>query len=130
HAMNMLEELFFHAYYFMLMAAAGAIPLLLIVLTLDLTVGRWLSPAIRSLLWTLVAVRMLIPIALPNTQAVPNLGWAMLEGGSPHETPSHRNSIQFRADSPPVIPRNSVVGATGADLTMPTPLVNISPPPP
>lgn len=118
--MNMLEVVVGTSLYFTLMAAVATVPLLIVVLLVDQTVGRRMAPAFRSLLWTLVAVRMLVPIALPNTLGVPNLWWAVIEGESPHQAQGGTQStVQRQANSPPVIPSINVVGATGADLTMP-----------
>lgn len=121
--MNMLVNALGNSHYFLLVAATAALPLLLIVLVVDLTLGRRLAPAYRSLLWTLVAVRLLVPIGLPNTLGVPNLWWAMVEGESPHEPYEpwrpKSNSPPRKADSPPVLPAVNVVAATGADLMMP-----------
>jgi beta-lactamase regulating signal transducer with metallopeptidase domain len=115
--------------YFILVAATAALPLLVIVLIVDLTLGRRLAPAYRSLLWTLVAVRMLVPIGLPNTLGVPNLWWAVFEGGSPHKAPDAKRTTPQMADSPPVILATRVIEVTGADPGMPLPRVETSPPP-
>ncbi len=127
--MNIFADPIANGLYFTLVAATAAIPLLLIVLVVDLTLGRRLAPAYRSLLWTLVAVRLLVPIALPNTLGVPNLWWAAVEEGSPHEAPSVKRTTQPNAESPPVIPATSVMGITGADPSMPLPRAEASPTP-
>ncbi|WP_442484764.1 M56 family metallopeptidase [Aeoliella sp. SH292] len=118
--MNFILDCLLPAYYYACIATLASLPLLAIVLLFDLIVGRWLGAAIRSLLWTLVALRMLIPIGLPNTAGLPNLGWAVLEGGSPHESASHRSPVQPRPDSPPVIPGEQLVQHVGSDLIMAT----------
>lgn len=125
--MNIYLEYLFNAYYYMVVAATAVLALFAIVLVVDLLLGRWLAPAIRSLLWTLVALRMLIPIGLPHTAGMPNLWWAAIEGGSPYKTPAKRSPIQPRPDSPPVIPSEVLTQLVGNDLPMPTPPVDTSP---
>lgn len=51
-------------------ASFAALPLLLAVLAIDAAIGRRLAARYRSLLWTLVAVRLLLPVA-------PASGWSL-----------------------------------------------------
>ncbi|MCA9260673.1 MAG: hypothetical protein KDA61_15780 [Planctomycetales bacterium] len=46
-----------------LLAALCAAPLAVLTLLIDLIVGRWLSAQMRCWLWTLVAVRLVLPVA-------------------------------------------------------------------
>lgn len=54
-------------------AGIAAVPLAAVVLVLQLAVGRWLSPRQRSLLWGIVLLRLLLPVAPESNFSLQNL---------------------------------------------------------
>jgi len=90
--MNELFEFFImpivHGAMFTLIAAFMAAPLALIMLLVDLTVGKRMAPRFRCLLWMLVVVRLVMPVAPESSLSVHNL-WKF---NSPEE-PSYANSV-------------------------------------
>ena len=61
-----------------LIAAIATVPLALLVLTLDYTIFRRASARYRCLLWTLVAVRLLMPYAPESSLSLQNF-WRLLD---------------------------------------------------
>ncbi len=59
-----------------LYATGGAIPLVLIVLTINLAFRRWLNAAQVCLLWSIVLVRLLMPFAPASDWSLQNL-WTL-----------------------------------------------------
>ncbi len=64
-----------------LIAALSALPVAMLVLTIDRLTGRWMTARVRCWLWLLVAVRLLMPIA-PGSPVSAQLMWNLFAVGS------------------------------------------------
>ncbi len=60
-----------------MMATFAAAPVALLVLAVDRTVGKWMTPHTRCWMWMLVALRLLMPIAPGSPVSAQNL-WELL----------------------------------------------------
>lgn len=64
---NDLLDMGLHGLGLLLLAAWRAVPLLAIALLVDVIFARRIAPKCQALLWTLVVVRLLLPISLPSS---------------------------------------------------------------
>lgn len=91
-----------YALYFVLVGAWRAIPLLVIVLSIDFTLSRRIAPRFQCLLWALVLFRMLCPISVGSPFSVQGRfdQWGIaaveyFETAMPDETTHVARSLEF-----------------------------------
>ena len=97
--MNSLFSLLIDACALVVTAAVATIPVVAIVLALDVTIGRRLAARHRCLLWSLVAVRLLVPMA-PESPFSAQVAWRLLDSRAASLSAGNANLESSPADSP------------------------------
>jgi beta-lactamase regulating signal transducer with metallopeptidase domain len=114
--MNQVLELLAAGCALTLWAAVVALPLALVALVLDVALGRWMSARVRCVLWTLVAVRLLMPFAPGSSLSLQNV-WRLVE--SPRTVSVERGGPEPAAPAQPyegdITPREVIVGSLSAE---------------
>jgi beta-lactamase regulating signal transducer with metallopeptidase domain len=103
---------------FTLWAAVAALPLALVATVVDAALGRWMSARVRCVMWTFVAVRLLMPLAPGSSLSLQNV-WRLVE--SPRTESVARGGPAPAAPAQPVegviTPREVIMGSRGPEIT-------------
>jgi bla regulator protein BlaR1 len=95
-------------------AAVAALPLALVALVLDATLGRWMSARVRCVLWTLVAVRLLLPLAPASPLSFQNM-WRLVESSPRQGVATVVPAAPAQPYEGVITPREVIVGSLSAE---------------